>query len=180
MDEKEIISNMKEFENKYKEDRGIILNSVEKIYSELNHSELVVATGAFALILNFLIGSRNFEYLILLHIGISLLALTIIIKSLSHRRKADIIEKEIDIADEKADLRGNFFIILHKINKGVKSSQKEDVFLSEYFDNLKKINNKLKNLIDKKTSKALNEIEYYAYLSGIIFILGFFILNTLR
>jgi hypothetical protein len=179
MDEKMISEIEKNILEEYKKDRRVSLNSVEKIYSDLNRSELIVATGAFILILNFLIGNKKLDNILLLHIGISFLVIMIIIKSLAYRRTADRIEKEIDIMDEKTNLRAKVLGVMNKINKGVQLSSEEQSELLEYENNCKKINSGFDRIKgDKITGMLLNEIEFYVYISGIVIILAFFILNT--
>lgn len=167
--------------NQHKENRVRSLDSAEKIYSELNRSEFIVITGSFALVLNFLIGNKNLDHLPLLNIGILFFVITIVIKSLSYRRAADIREKEIDISDDMNNLDSKFFIIAEKLTKKDQISAIEE----EEFLGYKKKSNKLysdfNNLkIGRKTGKILNETEYFSYLIGLVFIIGFFILNMIK
>lgn len=166
-------------ESQYSRNRQITLESIEKKYSELNHGELLVATGSFALITNFLFEVDLAKCVPLLYCGVGMFAITIILKSFLYRKAVDRGEKELRLGDEVQDLNNELKRILKKSASGKQLTDIELKSLANYDNDTEMVLNKRRGL--EKTApinKFLNDVEFLTYVLGILSIFLFFVLNT--
>lgn len=169
---------LKDANNELKKNREFTFSSLEKSYDGLNRSELIIVTGAFAILINFFIGRNNLECTYLLKTGIILLTFVIVLKSYLTRRVAGKKELEIKLIDKRICLYTDLIGVAVKLQwqnelndaekEKILNYHKEDKLIKDEFDNLK---NELIN------GEFLNWIEFIAYVFGILLILIFFLIN---
>lgn len=173
---------MKELAQELRDNRVRLTEIILKQYSEINKGELIVAAGAFSLIVNFLIrdsSQSTYQKVCILKISVVLLAATLVLKFLISRLSADFATKEQDSIDERMNLIGE---ALGSVLRFEKSGDKNDIVKSrEYFSNAEKIESNFKNDYKpfiRKYGKEINWIEFLLFSAGILMLVIFFMYNV--
>ncbi|MDD5464463.1 MAG: hypothetical protein PHP62_04900 [Candidatus Moranbacteria bacterium] len=178
--EKELEEMLKRSAEEHRKNRTMVFDSLEKRYAELNRGELIVATGAFALIVNNFLNKRDLQYNWVLSVGVVLFALTIILKSYILRRSANRQEKEIQLIDRRYELDLEMGISIKELKdeKPLSDINMKKVLAMKEKSNI--ISNEWEKLSnDLGIGKTLNTSEGIFYVFGIIFVLAYFLVNVI-
>jgi hypothetical protein len=145
-------------------------------YNEENKGELLITTGAFALLVNFLINRQNIEFVSLLLASVTFLVLNIILKFHILRLSAERVLDELKIVKEKINVTGALYSLVIKLNltneTGVVGEIKKEN------EKLYSLDYKLENLPKNwSNTSILNELEFYLFSIALGMMLIFFYIN---
>lgn len=173
----EIDEIIKETNERFERSRSNCLDDAMDIYKDVNHGELLVSTGAFILLVNFLIGKNELEHTFYLKLGAILLASMIIIKSLMLRRSADRREREILFLEKRNKQDNELFFLYKKKEDGDSLTEEENEKALKYEEKVKNFYKDFDKFRQNRFGRFLNDLEAILYIAGIITVLLFFLVN---
>jgi hypothetical protein len=161
---------------KLRNDHRLLTNTIAKLYSEENKGQLIIASGSFVLLVNYIGSKTQLNYKPLLISGVVLLVLNILLKFHLIRLGADRTAAEIQSVNKRLKLTGSLystFIVLPFTDANSKkdSLTRDNELLAiaeKEFEDLPKF---------WGYTKYYNGFEYILFFVGLSCILMFFVLN---
>lgn len=158
-----------------------ITDIIQQKYDEINKGEIIVTTGAFSLIITFLIQSNkdaHYSYPLYLKFAICFLFFVIIWKFHLNRSSAKRAEQERDLTEKylelvkKIQVANTEFLI-----KGDSEKLSKTPKIFEEIDAVESRRRSMNSTLSKKIGSFMNEIEYVAFFIGTDLLLIFFLFN---
>lgn len=158
-----------------------ITGMIQQLYSDINKGEIIVATGAFSLVITFLTqhnDSVSYQNVLYLKFAMGFLFFSIVWKFHINRSAAKRAEEERNLINENLGLLGEMHVANTKFL--IANDTKALLEAPEILQRVESLEQK-KKAMDSQQAKnrgsLMNEIEYQAFFCGIALLLIFFLYN---
>lgn len=162
---------------KLEKDHYFVTNEIIKNYSEINKGELLIASGAFVVLINYLafFENRTIEYKLLLIVGVLLLLISILYRFHIARNISLRMEKEKNLINKKISIVSELYSLVTSYDVAQEAPPPR---FSELMKDLERVEANFRSLSNGYSfGKFYNEVEYIMFFVGISCVFMFFWIN---